>query len=252
MATFVCVHGSWHGGWCFDPVRPALEGAGHQVVAPDLPGMGGDAAALRAVTLQGWAGFVADLCRSAPQRPVVLVGHSRGGLVISQAAELAPESIDVLVYVCAMMLPDGMSRAQFKHQEASTPEFDALISPVHDGAGTVVDPARAGAVFAQLSPPELVAQACARLVAEPHGPRSTPLELSAERFGRIPRHYIECTEDRTIRIESQRKMQAALPGAAVTTLEADHSPFFSQPEALARTLLHIAETAGQVAAGTRL
>lgn len=241
MATFVLVHGSWHGGWCFDPVRSILEAAGHEVIAPDLPGMGGDEAALRAVSLQGWADFVADLCRGAAQRPVVLAGHSRGGLVVSQAAETAPEAIDALVYICAMMLPDGVSRAMFKAMEGPNPRFDAIIAPVHGGAGTVVDPAAAGEVFAQLSPPALVDAAMARLVAEPHGPRSTPLRLSAQRFGSLPRTYVECTADRTIPIASQRRMQAMVPGAEVVTLDADHSPYLSRPAELAAALIAAAE-----------
>lgn len=237
MATFILIHGSWHGGWCFDHVSERLTAAGHHVIAPDLPGMGGDEAELRAVTLQGWADFVAGLCRDAPQRPVILAGHSRGGLVVSQAAEAAPDAIDALVYICAMMLPDGMSRAQFKTLEGPNPAFDAIISPVFDGAGTVVDPERGGAVFAQLSPPEDVARAAVRLVAEPHGPRSTPLHLSPASFGAVPRYYVECREDRTIPIASQRRMQALVPGAITTSLDADHSPFFSRPDELAAALL---------------
>ena len=241
MASFVLVHGSWHGGWCFDAVAALLEADGHAVFAPDLPGMGGDEAALRAVTLQGWAEFIADLCRTASQQPVVLVGHSRGGLVISQAAEVAADAVDGLVYICAMMLPDGMSRADFKQMEGPNPPFDAIIAPVHNGAGTMVDRQRAGAVFAQMSPPEAVAAAMARIVAEPHRPRSTPLRLTAERFGQIPRTYIECTEDRTIPLASQRKMQALVPGAEIVTLWADHSPYLSRPQALAAALIAAAE-----------
>ncbi len=237
MATFVLIHGSWHGGWCFDPVRAILEAEGHEVIAPDLPGMGGDGAALRAVTLAGWAEFAAGLCRGARQQPVILAGHSRGGLVVSQTAELAPDAMDGVVYLCAMMLPDGMSRAQFKQIEGPNPDFDAIISPVFEGAGTVIDASRAAPVFAQLSPPDLVAAAMARLVAEPHGPRSTPLQLSPDRFGSRPRTYIECTEDRTIPIASQRRMQALVPGAEVVTLEADHSPYLSRPQEVAAALI---------------
>jgi len=218
-------------------VRAVLEAAGHTVVAPDLPGMGGDETALGAVTLAGWAEFAADLCRSAAQRPVILAGHSRGGLVISQAAELAPEAIDALVYICAMMLPDGMSRAQFKQMEAPTPASDALISPTSGGHGTRITGADPAAVFAQLSPPDLVAGMLTRLVDEPHGPRATPLDLTAERFGRVPRVYVECTDDRTIPIASQRRMQSLVPGARIETLWADHSPYLSRPEALAAILL---------------
>ncbi len=239
MATFVLIHGSWHGGWCFDPVRDILTAAGHAVIAPDLPGMGGDEAALGAVTLEGWAQFTADLCRTAPQQPVILAGHSRGGLVISQAAELAPDVIGTLVYICAMMLPDGMSRAQFKKLEGPNPAFDALISPTPGGCGTRITGADPAAVFAQLSPPDRAGAAMARLVDEPHGPRSTPLRLSPERFGTVPRLYVECTDDRTIVLSSQRRMQHLVPGAQVQTLWADHSPYLSRPEALGAILLSL-------------
>ncbi len=241
MAGFVLIHGSWHGGWCFDVVAARLRAAGHVVRAPTLPGMGGSEAELRAVTLQGWADYAAqqsaelkaELCGA----PVVLAGHSRGGLVVSQAAEADPAAMDALVYICAMMLPDGMSRADFKALEEPTPDFDGLISPVHGGAGTVVDPALAGPVFAQLSPPDLVAAALPRLMAEPHGPRSTPLHLTAERWGSLPRTYVETLHDRTIPIASQRLMQAMSPGARVVTLDADHSPYLSAPDELTAALL---------------
>lgn len=240
MAGFVLIHGSWHGGWCFDPVAELLRARGHLVVAPTLPGMGGTAEELAAVTLGEWGEFAAQHCRDLKAAlgggPVVLGGHSRGGLVVSTAAERAPEAMDALVYICAMMLPSGSSRAEFKTMEEPNPDFDAIISKVHDGVATVVDPARAGPVFAQLSPPELVAGVLPRLVAEPHGPRSEPLQLTAERWGSLPRTYVECTADRTIPIASQRRMQAMSPGARVVTLDADHSPYLSRPQELADAL----------------
>lgn len=241
MAGFVLIHGSWHGGWCFDAVAERLRAAGHVVRAPDLPGMGGDAAALAAVTLQGWADFAVEQCRELKRElgggPVVLAGHSRGGLVVSQAAETDPAAMDGLVYICAMMLPGGMSRAQFKQLEDPNPAFDALISPVASGHATVISGDDPAAVFAQLSPPELAAAAMARLVAEPHGPRSTPLSLTPERWGALPRTYIECLHDRTITLTSQRRMQGMSPGAKVVSLEADHSPFLSAPGPLAAALI---------------
>lgn len=245
MATFVLIHGSWHGGWCFDEVAALLRDAGHQVIAPDLPGMGGDEAALAAVTLQGWADFAAGLCRDAAERPVVLAGHSRGGLVVSQAAETAPEAIDALVYICAMMLPDGMSRARFKALEEPNPAFDGLIAPTAGGHGTVIVGVHPEAVFAQASPPDKVAAAMARLVAEPHGPRAEPLRLTPQRWGAIPRTYIECTADRTIPLSSQRTMQALSPGAQVVTLDADHSPYLSRPRELADALLAVVDRLGE-------
>jgi pimeloyl-ACP methyl ester carboxylesterase len=67
----------------------------------------------------------------------------------------------------------------------------------------------------------------------------TPLELTPERFGRVPRTYVETTFDRAITLAAQRRMQAALPCESVFTLETDHSPFLSQPDALARILISI-------------
>ncbi len=240
MAGFVLIHGSWHGGWCFDPVAALLRARGHTVLAPTLPAMGGTAEAMAAITLGEWGEFAAQHCRVLKAElggaAVVLAGHSRGGLVISTAAERDPAAMDALVYICAMMLPSGVSRAEFKTLEEPNPAFDAIISKVHGGVATVVDPACAGPVFAQISPPELVAAALPRLVAEPHGPRAELLQLTAERWGSLPRTYVECTEDRTIPITSQRRMQAMSPGARVVTLAADHSPYLSRPVELADAL----------------
>lgn len=241
MAHFIMIHGAWHGGWCFDSLRPALEAAGHTMDAPDLPGMGGNDAELASATLAGWADFVADLVRAAPQ-PVILCGHSRGGIVISEVAERVPEQIKALVYICAMMLPSGMSRADLKAIMGANPLLDAIIEPHPSGHATVVNPHLAPAVFAHLSPPVLAEAAAARTVAEPNAPRKTALNLTAANYGRVPRHYIECTQDRTIRIAEQRHMLALQPCASVTTLETDHSPFLSAPDALADTLLKIART----------
>ena len=111
MARFVLVHGAWHGGWCWERIAPLLGAAGHEVLAPDLPGMGADRTPFAADVLAQWADFVAGLVRGAAE-PAVLVGHSRGGLVISEAAERAPDQIRVLVYLAALLLPVGTTSRQ--------------------------------------------------------------------------------------------------------------------------------------------
>ncbi|MFM7029129.1 MAG: alpha/beta fold hydrolase [Chakrabartia sp.] len=239
MATFILIHGAWHGGWSFDPIVPLLTAEGHQVIHPHLPGMGGTRDELAQATLANWADYVADLCRTAAG-PVILAGHSRGGLVISEAAERAPDAISALVYICAMMLPSGLSREQWRAMAEPNPAFRDIILPHESGIATIIDTARAGAIFAQLSPDEAVQAVLPRLMAEPDQPRLTPLALTAERYGQVPRHYIECLYDKTIPLSDQRQMQALQPCASVTALPADHSPFLSTPEALAEALLGIA------------
>lgn len=239
MATFVLIHGAWHGGWSFELIQPMLEAAGHTVIAPDLPGMGGTDAELAEATLGRWADFVADLCVTS-EKPVILCGHSRGGLVLSETAERVPSEIAALVYICAMMLPSGLSREQWRERAEPNPAFRAIVQPHPSGIATVIDRANAAPIFAQLSPPDLVEKAFDRLMAEPDQPRLTELHLSEARYGSVPRHYIECLHDRTIPISDQRMMQALQPCASITSLDADHSPFLSRPRELADALLKIA------------
>ena len=108
MSTYVLVHGSWHGGWCWDKVIPLLKARGHRVVAPDLPGHGRDKTPASDITLRAYADRVCDVL-DAEAEPAILVGHSFGGLVITQAAEYRPEKIRTLVYLCAYLLRSGSS-----------------------------------------------------------------------------------------------------------------------------------------------
>jgi len=86
MGIFVFIHGSGHGGWCWEKVSPLLRQAGHEVVTPDLPGSGNDHTPLRQVSLQSYVNWVGKTL-DAQHQPVILVGHSLGGLTITQTAE---------------------------------------------------------------------------------------------------------------------------------------------------------------------
>ena len=238
MATFLMIHGAWHGGWSFEPLRAGLEARGHRLIAPDLPGMGGDDAALAAVTLAGWADHVAALARAAA--PVILCGHSRGGIVISEAAERAPEAIAALVYISAFLIPSGRSLDDLTKDEPRSAEFDAGLSPTAGGAALALTGEAAHAAFYHRAPETARHDAMSRIVPEPIAPLVTPLALTEARYGSVPRHYIECTDDQAIPHRQQRAMQAVLPCASVTTLDSDHSPFLTCPDALVEALDRIA------------
>ncbi|HNV55188.1 MAG TPA: alpha/beta fold hydrolase, partial [Pseudomonadales bacterium] len=108
MANLLLVHGAWHGGWCWRDLRPLLEADGHRVWAPDLPGHGDHPLPVAQVSLQGYVESLCDLIETIGQ-PVVLVGHSMGGIVISQLAQQRPERIERLVYLTAMLPRSGQS-----------------------------------------------------------------------------------------------------------------------------------------------
>ncbi|HEV2523852.1 MAG TPA: alpha/beta fold hydrolase, partial [Gammaproteobacteria bacterium] len=120
MATFILIHGAWQGGWCWERIVPRLEAEGHRVFAPDLPGMGQDPTPLAEITLDRWVQFVSDLVYQQKEK-VILVGHSRGGLIISQVAEQLPEHIQSLVYLAAILVPNGgtLANAMQQHEGAA-------------------------------------------------------------------------------------------------------------------------------------
>ena len=107
MATFLLIHGAWHGGWCWDRVVPLLRAAGHEVLAPDLPAHGDDRTAWWRASLGAYASRVCETARPAGR--VIAVGHSLGGLVITEAAAREPALFDALVYVCAFLPLRGES-----------------------------------------------------------------------------------------------------------------------------------------------
>ncbi len=233
MSTFVLVHGGWHGAWCWERLTPLLESRGHGVVARDLPAMGADRTDPGQVTLDLWARAVAGLVRAAAE-PVVLVAHSRGGIVASQAAELACRDIRRLVYLTAYLLPSGRTLAAEARADAES-LVPANMVPASPGVTCTLRPRVVRDAFYGRCAPEDAARAEARLTPEPLKPLATPLTLGG-RFASVPRAYIECAHDRTISLAAQRRMQAALPCDPVHTLDSDHSPFYSCPAELARVL----------------
>jgi len=237
MSTFVLVHGAWHGGWCWRKVVPYLEAVNHRVLAPDQAGLGDDQTPLAGATLERWT---RDLCALIERQPgrVMLVGHSRGGLLISQAAERMPERIEMLVYLSALLIKDGQAGREALRSLGHSPLQDFVV-PNGDGLSVTVRDEGIRASFYGRCLDEDFAFAQRRLRPEPMAPAMTPIKVSAENFGRVRRAYIECTQDRAILPPIQRAMYTSTPCERVLSIDADHSPFFSAPGELAQRLMSL-------------
>jgi pimeloyl-ACP methyl ester carboxylesterase len=200
-------------------VAPLVESAGHVVLAPD----------------QADAERVSEIM-DAQSGPVILVGHSMAGAIISQAAEYRPEKAAALVYVCAYLLRDGESLRDAARRDADS-KAPAIIVRSPDRTTMTFASEGANDVFYTGCRDEDVAWALSRVVPQPVAPWAVPVHLTGDRFGRVPRIYVECLRDQAISLALQREMCRAVPCQQVFSLDTGHSPFLSAPEELAKILL---------------
>jgi pimeloyl-ACP methyl ester carboxylesterase len=231
MASFLLIHGAWHGGWCWRRVKPLLESKGHKAIAPDLPGHGDDKTPTASVTLKSYTDRICETA-GAQSEPVILVGHSMGGVAITQAAEDCPEKIRALVYMCAFLPRNGDSLTTWASQDFESQVNPSSLEIGPDGTTIFKHECAREAFYLQCCDEE-VAFAQARLVPQSPAPLSTPVRTTARRWGRIPRYYIECARDRAITLKLQRAMQKESSCRQTLLIDTDHSPFFSKPQELA-------------------
>lgn len=238
MSTYVLVHGAYHGAWCYAKVVPLLEAAGHKVVAVDLPGHGDNPVPRDQITLDAYVDHVRGVV-DAQSEPVILVGHSLGGMTISQVAEERPDKIKTLVFLTAMMPKDGESRADVSTRVGDNPAVMQARVPTDDGLAATVRDDMIKPLFYGDCSDEDIAAAKARLVPQASEVITAKVHLTDANYGRVPRVFIECLQDGAITIETQRQMVAAVPCERVITMDTSHSPFFSAPEELAENLLSL-------------
>ncbi len=218
------VHGAFHGAWCWAGLQAELDRLGVASLAVDLPGHGASCAPLR--DLHGDADAVAEVVAHLA-RPVVLVGHSYGGAVISQA-DTAPY-VRRLVYLAALVPDIGQSPAdQMAGMPRATGPAAKLFLRRADGV-LEADPALATAAFYHRCEPAAARSAVARLSPQ----RAATMKQPATRamWQQVPSTYIRCLVDQAVPLAAQD--QLATRCTEVVSIDADHSPFLGQPAELA-------------------
>jgi pimeloyl-ACP methyl ester carboxylesterase len=206
-------------------------------MAPDLPSLGRDRTPVEGITLQKWADSVCSHL-DAHDEPVILVGHSRAGAVISQAAEKRPEKVRMLVYVAAYLLADGESVSQTAlRDERSLVAPNMIVAPDRRSC-TLRDAVVKEALYGQCADEDVIL-AQSLLAPEALAPLTTPIRISAANYGRAPRVYIECRRDRALSLSEQRRMVSSMPCQQTLSMDTDHSPFFSAPDELTAHLLSL-------------
>ena len=205
------VHGAWHGAWSWDGVVAELDAMGveHDAVELPLTGFADDVAAARAAIVAAGSGSV-------------VVAHSYGGAVISQAAAGLAD-VGRLVYVAAFMTDAGEDTTSMM---AGSSLFECLeVVP----GGTAVDPAKAHALFYADSDAAVVAEIIPRL--RPMAIDAAPGSDAEPAWKTVPSTYLVCAEDAALPPAAQRVMAARADD--VVEWPTDHSPFLTRPRELA-------------------
>jgi len=241
--TFVLVHGSWQGAWSWDGVRDHLRAHGHRVIAPALPGRGdvGEdrswighddnvAAVLAAIDADG-AG------------PVVLAGHSLGGVTISQVADQRPDRVARLIYCAAFVLDDRESAGDVMPEQMRTAITELSTTRPDRAIPMPWDLWRQN--FIQTASDQLARESHERLVPDPYRPVFEPVKLRRPVHRELPATFVAFTQDKTMPPGFWHPgMSGRLNGGAVIELDGDHQMPLSAPGPLADALHYAATTPG--------
>lgn len=188
-ATFVLVHGGWHGAWCWEQITPILRDAGHEVHAPTLSGLGERADLLDPrIDLDTHVRDVVDVLKSEELNEVILVGHGYGGMVIAGAANRAADRLAHLVFLDAFVPEDGQSlfdllrpeRRDLYRQGAREQGEGWRVPPPPPQALGVTDEEEARRLAAKLTP-------------QPLGTFEQPVRLTNPAASSLLRTYVHCT-----------------------------------------------------------
>lgn len=215
----VLVHGAWADGSCWQEVIPILQRSGYKVTAAQLP----------LVNFTDDVAFAKRLIEGQKGQ-VVVVGHSYGGAIITEAATNNP-NVKALVYVAAFAPDKGESLKSLQDKFAKMPIGDAVMPDA--GGFLYLDPAKFHDVFAQ----DLSEKQTAVLAAEqkPFFNKSFEATVKDPAWKTIPSWFLITTADHAID-PNQQRFEAKRMGSHVTEIKASHVPMLSQPKAVAKII----------------
>ena len=223
--SYLLVHGAWSGTWCWGPLGKEFESRDVMYETIDLPSSTLHAHA--ETYLIDDARDVAELANECG--PVVLVGHSYAGCVITEAAPLVND-LRGLIYVAALLPLVGESASDASRAAGVRTALDEAIYVEGERAYLRADLAR-GALY----------QDCEDAVAQWALERLSSQTLASFRSPRgsgdvaAPRRYILCEEDRAIDPATQAIMASRC--GDLVSIASGHSPFLSRPSTLADLIL---------------
>jgi pimeloyl-ACP methyl ester carboxylesterase len=242
--TFVLVHGAFQDAGAWSGVVEALKAAGHRAIAVDLPGRADDGRAPAEVGFEDHVAAVLAALADAGGAPVVLVGHSFGGMVVSAVAEAAPDRVATLVYLAAYLPAVGtepgesMQDLAFSDRHGGWQADSFVVAPERGSAS--VNPRDRAALFADDAEAPVAAAIAASMIDEPLAPLGAPVALTEGRFGTVRKAYVVTLRDRAVSTDLQLTMLGRGVVAEAVPLDTGHAPHQVAPQATAAALIRAA------------
>jgi len=240
-ATFVLIHGAWHGGWCWRFVSERLIARGHRVFAPTLTGQGERHHLVGAVTsLDVAITDIENLIEAEELSDVVLVGHSYGGLVASGVADRKQDALRALVFLDSLLVENGeaafdvLPRAVVDERLAAVnASGQTLAMPVPEGLG--------GTGIPEDHP--LAPWVRRRLTPHPLATYRTPLTLRHPLGNGLPCTYVHCAKPSYDTLAPVRERVRQKSGWGWETLDSGHDAMVLDPDLLVALLERLAAAA---------
>jgi pimeloyl-ACP methyl ester carboxylesterase len=207
----------------------------------NLPGRVNDGSPIEAATLQAYRGAVLKVVNAQPN-PVVLVGHSFGGITISNVAEAASQRIKTLIYVAAY-LPEAGATDQSMAKMAEKDQWNQfnkarqnfVLAKDYKSASVLTQDQLM--LFCAQCSPSAQARTLALMQREPLAPAATAVAITASSYGKVDKVYVHTTKDNAVSFNLQQKMLEKTAVRKAITLNTGHSPFVEAPQALADALI---------------
>lgn len=233
--SYVIVHGAFQDCSSWRSVEVLLEARGDQAVCVDLPGRAGDTTPPAELTLQSYRDAVLRAVYAA-DRPVILVGHSFGGITVSNVAEAAPERIHALVYVAAYLPRSGDSLQSLSAEDHSNrfSQENFLVAPDYSYA-EVLQRDRV-VIFCADCDPAMQQSVEMGLLREPLRPMGEAVTLTPDRFGAVSKIYVRTENDNAISPTMQALMLSRVPVNETRSISGSHTPQLARPDELAQLL----------------
>jgi len=239
--TYVLVHGAWQAPYVWDSVQADLSKNGNKVIVVELPGHGSDTTAPYKLSLDVYSDKVIDAISKADSN-VILVGHSMGGMVITQVAEKIPNKISKLVYIGAFLPATGQSLTDLAYSDPDS-KLGPLLIPSADQLTLDVKRDSLTYLFINDGADAEKQRVLGNYRAEPAIPFTNKVVFTKENFGAVDKVYIKTLQDIVISPGLQDRMIASAGITSVYTVNTSHSPFLSQPHAVSDLLLKIGSNA---------